>query len=164
MASKKDWSLEIFVGLLASATIVSLILIDRNEGLIWACGFLWLVFGPFILRDFIKWLGDGRPPKKVRRGPWQPRVDRYGDEHVAERAKYAETIRLHGGVCMERICVMPSRRIAPGAYWHLAHDHQSPGAHDYLGPAHPECNEAEARSRGVTWLGMDGRPDDDPWA
>jgi hypothetical protein len=162
MATKKDWSVEIFVGVLTIATVASVVLIERNEGLIWACGFLWLVFGPLILRDFIRWLGDGRPPKKTRRGSWRPQVDRYGEEHIAERAKYADTIRLHGGVCMERVCVMPCRRIAAGAYWHLAHDHQSAGPHDYLGPAHPECNEAEARSRGVTWLGMNNS-DDERW-
>lgn len=36
MASRKDWSLEIFVGILAAATIVSLFLIDYNEGLLYA--------------------------------------------------------------------------------------------------------------------------------
>lgn len=156
MAYKKDWSIEIFLGILTAATLVGFAM--QHLGTVLACGFLWLMFGPFLLRDLVGWLRAGRPAKEARwRGPW---VDRYGDEHAAERAKYVDTIRLHGGDCMERICVMPSRQIAPGANWHLAHDHVSGGAHDYLGPAHPECNEAEARGRGVTWAGMD---DDDRW-
>lgn len=77
--------------------------------------------------------------------------ERYGERHQVERAKYADTIRSYGGLCMEKVCVMPSRRIEAGAFWHLAHDHERGGPHDYLGPAHPECNEAEARARGVTW-------------
>lgn len=75
----------------------------------------------------------------------------YGDRHLEERAKYAGLIRESGGMCMERECIMPTRRIRPGAKWHLAHDHDRGGPHDYLGPAHPECNEHEARQRGVTW-------------
>lgn len=88
---------------------------------------------------------------------WRERewVDFYGEHHWAERARYAETIRLHGGECMERTCVMATRRIAPGAKWHLAHDHEAGGHDQYLGPAHPECNMAEARARGVVWEGME---------
>lgn len=82
--------------------------------------------------------------------------ERYGEAHQTEGLKYADTIRRHGGVCMEPVCVMPTRRIDSGAFWHLAHDHARGGAHDYLGPAHPECNQAEALRRGVTW---DGAPD-----
>ncbi|GAA1142595.1 hypothetical protein GCM10009583_10640 [Ornithinicoccus hortensis] len=57
---------------------------------------------------------------------------------------------------METICVMPSRRIeagSPGRAWDLAHDHTKGGTHDYLGPAHKECNQAEALGRGVSWEG-----------
>lgn len=72
----------------------------------------------------------------------------YGDPHERERAKYAEVIRVRGGNCTERRCIKETRTIAAGSKWHLAHDHQL-GGHNYLGPAHPECNEFEALVRGV---------------
>lgn len=72
----------------------------------------------------------------------------YGDPHQRERAKYADVIRVSGGTCSERRCIKETRTIAPGSKWHLAHDHQL-GGHNYLGPAHPECNEFEALLRGV---------------
>ena len=107
-----------------------------------AIGTIWDVF------DWVRNPGSRRrrSQKKAAR-EWVD--DWYDDRHREERKKYAETIALHGGQCMEHACVMPSRRIEPGAYWHLAHDHQRGGQHDYLGPAHPECNRAEARSRGA---------------
>lgn len=80
-------------------------------------------------------------------------LDRYGLEHLEERMKYVDIIRQHGGECQETVCIMPTRRIARGAPWHLAHDHARGGRHDYLGPAHPECNQYEALVRGVAWPG-----------
>lgn len=106
----------------------------------------------------------------------------YGDEHRLMKAKYQKVIDRGEGRCTERICVMPSRRIAPGEFWHLAHDHVKGGPLDYLGPAHPECNEAEAKSRGVRFKNpyrptepygyrykppvsdQNLRPPTDPWA
>ena len=76
--------------------------------------------------------------------------DFYGEHHQLERAKYVDGIRADGGSCMERICVMPTRQIEPGATWHLAHDHLNGGATNYLGPAHPECNKHEKRMRDET--------------
>ena len=116
------------------------------------CLFGWLVFSlPFAIHaDLVAW----KKRRHRRRNPRPVWVDPYGEHHQLERAKYAKAIRASGGHCMERICVMPSRRIEPGAYWHLAHDHVSGGPSDYLGPAHPECNEQEARERGVIWEGM----------
>lgn len=76
---------------------------------------------------------------------------RYGERHQQLRAHWAEIIRDHGATCSEPNCIMPSRRIEPGAYFHLSHDHRAGGDSDYLGPSHPECNEAEARARGVVW-------------
>lgn len=76
--------------------------------------------------------------------------DLYGDEHKAEREKYASFIEVHGFICMERVCVWPTRVILPGGRWDLAHDHERGGKRDYLGPAHRECNKAEAyRRRGT---------------
>jgi hypothetical protein len=95
----------------------------------------------------------------------------YGEHHQVERAKYAASLRSEGGQCMERICVMQTRRIAPGAPWHLAHDHEAHSATAYLGPAHPECNKHEKQLRdhangmaemergGTYWVnGSDGQP------
>jgi hypothetical protein len=91
----------------------------------------------------------GSPRKQTLDAPSAD--ERYGERHQELRAHWASIIRAHGGTCSERICVMPTRRIEPGAYFHLAHDHVAGGHRDYLGPAHPECNEHEANLRGVTW-------------
>ena len=158
-----DW----FVGLLGAATVggIALLLVVGNVGLLAACGFLWVCFGPGTITHYLKERRNGPTYRRSGpREPFVPWVDRYGEEHQALRAQIAEKIRQRGGTCMERICVMPSRRIEPTAYWHLAHDHESGGAHDYLGPSHPECNEAEARGRGVTWAGMDSHDANNPWA
>lgn len=81
-------------------------------------------------------------------------VKRYDDSHRAERRRVAAAMEEKGyGTCMETICVMPRRRIELGQKWHLAHDHEKGGRHDYLGPAHPQCNITEALARGVTWSG-----------
>lgn len=80
-------------------------------------------------------------------------LGRYGVEHLTERTKYVDLIRQHGGECQEKVCIMPTRWIARGAPWDLAHDHARGGRDDYLGPAHPECNQYEALLRGVTWPG-----------
>lgn len=116
-----------------------------------------LVVGPLAAGVVAAIVGDAIIGPLARRNtPMRPVGDfaeRYGERHRAERAWWAERIRHHGGVCAEDVCVLPSRRIERGAFWHLAHDHARGGAHDYLGPAHPECNQAEALRRGVTWKG-----------
>jgi hypothetical protein len=89
-----------------------------------------------------------------RRSP-QAKVDPYGPAHQALRAAWKDVIRDHGATCMERECIMRSRQIPAGApwdAWDLAHDHER-GPHDYLGPSHKICNQAEALRRGVTWPG-----------
>lgn len=88
-----------------------------------------------------------KPPPAQRSPDWIEPEEWYGENHQDERAKYVDIIREHGGVCMERICIMPSRRIETGARWDLAHDHEAGGRHDYLGPSHPECNKYEAEQR-----------------
>lgn len=103
-----------------------------------------------------------------------PDEDRYGVAHQNLRAAWKDIIRLNGADCMERVCLMPSRRIEVGASWDswdLAHDHQKSGRHEYLGPAHKVCNQAEALHRGVTWEGapllsdlLDQSGTPDPWA
>lgn len=85
---------------------------------------------------------------------WAQAADRYGEAHTALREAWKGILREHGADCMEAVCIMPARRItagSPGDAWDLAHDHTKGGAHHYLGPAHKECNQAEALARGVTW-------------
>ena len=87
---------------------------------------------------------------------WNVTTDRYGAAHQNLRAAWKDIVRLQGAQCMERECLMSSRRIEAGASWDswdLAHDHEKGGQHDYLGPAHKLCNQAEALRRGVTWEG-----------
>jgi hypothetical protein len=112
----------------------------------WAVGFvLWFFF----------FESPRRQERERRRERWLTRQREeslglwYGDDHRALRRQYQKKVDSGEAHCMERICVMPTRQIAPGAFWHLAHDHVKGGPLDYLGPAHPECNEAEAKTRGV---------------
>lgn len=87
---------------------------------------------------------------------WAKASDRYGDAHKALREAWKPIIRLSGTDCTEGICIFPTRRIqagASGSTWELAHDHAKGGAYDYVGPAHRECNQAEALARGVSWPG-----------
>lgn len=94
-------------------------------------------------------------------------TDRYGEVHQRERARWAAIINQEGAKCTEPFCVMPTRRIETGAFFHLSHDHVAGGANDYLGPSHPECNEHEARLRGVTFERdpkfRTAQPVEDPW-
>lgn len=76
---------------------------------------------------------------------WQER--RYGARHQVVREHWRRIVSEHGATCSERVCVLPTREILCGAPFDLAHDHEAGGDHDYLGPAHPECNRAEAEAR-----------------
>jgi hypothetical protein len=66
-------------------------------------------------------------------------------QHREERKKWARIIADGHGWCAEVVCLMPSRFIAPGAPWDLAHDVTGTW---YLGPSHRTCNRSEAASRG----------------
>jgi hypothetical protein len=65
----------------------------------------------------------------------------YGYTHQKTRAAYKPAVDAGQATCTERVCLMASRRIAPGSAWDLAHDRTHPGA--YLGPAHAKCNRSE---------------------
>ena len=108
------------------------------------CGLsVWL----FVVR--VRGASQDNSKRGKRRGPW---IEYWYDEgHRAERGKYVDVIRGHGGICMEKVCIKPTRRIEPGAYWHLGHDHERGGQRDYVGPVHPECNRHEAEQRGVVF-------------
>ena len=129
-----------------------------SDGMIWAALAIllfvagaWTMFvsGPrkMARRDaFDSWLAARRREEDFAK--------RYGPHHEAGRAWWAGRIQSHGDLCSEPLCVRPSRRIDHGEPFHLSHDHELGGVHDYLGPSHPECNEAEAIRRGVRWEGL----------
>lgn len=108
-------------------------------------------------QDRLEWekyealLGERR--RSLDGKPYDWREKRYGELHRAERQKYATFIRDHGFICMEAACIFPTRVMKKGEPWHLAHDHIRGGDDDYLGPAHPECNQMEALERGIRWNG-----------
>lgn len=116
---------------------------------------------------------DVPPPAQESRSEadtWHERA--YGRDHRALRAAWMEIVNEYGAECHERVCIMPSRRIEKGAFFHLAHDHDRGGPNDYLGPAHPECNEHEYETRtgdrdGEENGSREPRPTssgNDPWA
>jgi hypothetical protein len=61
------------------------------------------------------------------------------------RKEWAAVVEQGHAWCSEPRCVMPSRWIAPGSEWHLAH---SPDRQRIIGPAHAKCNLSEAGRRG----------------
>jgi hypothetical protein len=68
----------------------------------------------------------------------------YGSPHQKERARWQPVVAAGQAWCAETACLEPSRWIAPGSTWHLAHD---TGQDGYRGPAHQRCNIAEANRR-----------------
>lgn len=169
---------------LVTASIMGLAVASDGEMTLADLNVLWFIpiFG--FLMSFVddymantEWYKQGEKKKwKARRSAsdaasdaasslsWQER--RYGQRHQELREHWAGIIREHGATCSERVCVMPTRRIAPGAWFDLAHDHQAGGDRDYLGPAHPDCNRAEAERRlGVVFeqeRGPASEPHDQP--
>lgn len=76
----------------------------------------------------------------------QARAAQYAStEHRKLRKQYQALIDAGQGSCTETVCVHQSRRIPPGAPWHLAH---TPDRQNYLGPAHPRCNLRAAAKAG----------------
>lgn len=65
----------------------------------------------------------------------------YDTEHEKRRQELAPDVEAGRAYCAELICLEPSRWIAPGSDWDLAHNREVPGT--YLGPAHARCNRAE---------------------
>ena len=70
---------------------------------------------------------------------------RYDYRHQQERAKWKPAVDAGLVTCHEPICLMPSRRIAPGTPWHLSH---TPDGKQWTGPSHVRCNTSEAAIRG----------------
>jgi hypothetical protein len=68
----------------------------------------------------------------------------YGSPHQKERARWQPVIAAGQAWCAETACLEPTRWIAPGSPWHLAH---GTGQDGYRGPAHERCNIAEANRR-----------------
>lgn len=90
--------------------------------------------------------------------PWDDCIESFPEWNEKERAQYVAMMLSEGDRCWEIPCVMGTNWIEPGAPWSLAHD-----GYVFMsdGPAHPECREAGARKRGVTWAGMES--DDAFW-
>lgn len=78
------------------------------------------------------------PDKRGRKARTHDRG--YGAPHQKLKAQWRPIVDRGDASCMELVCVMPSRRIAPGTDWDLAHNRASGG---YRGPAHQRCNRAE---------------------
>ena len=68
-------------------------------------------------------------------------------EYKKAKAALRPVVDAGNAWCAELVCVMPSRHIAPGSPWALAHDHRDPTGRTLLGPAHRRCNGAEAARR-----------------
>lgn len=66
-------------------------------------------------------------------------------QHQQARAHYAQVIRRGEGWCVEPVCLLPTRHIAPGTAWDVCHD---PSARIITGPGHAKCNRAEGAKRG----------------
>ena len=85
-----------------------------------------------------------QPPRRrhVRRGAPSLTTTQqgYGFAHQQERDRWRPIIAAGRGECTEPICLLPTRQIAPGSHWDLAHNRQTGG---YRGPAHRKCNRAE---------------------
>jgi hypothetical protein len=63
--------------------------------------------------------------------------------HRGLREQLRPTVDTGQAWCTEPICIEPTRWIAPGTPWDLAHDRQT-GQH--RGPAHARCNRSEAHA------------------
>ena len=73
------------------------------------------------------------------------RRDKYGLEHKRQRARWAPLVQRGEAQCHAKVCLMPSRLIAPGSRWDLGHD---PTGTTWTGPEHPTCNRSEGATRG----------------
>lgn len=73
-------------------------------------------------------------------------------EYRAEKRRLRPIVARGEAQCVEPVCLMASRWIAPGSAWDLSHDRATGGL---LGPSHFRCNRAEGgrekhkRARGV---------------
>lgn len=70
---------------------------------------------------------------------------KYRGTYLAIRRAWAQVVARGEAECHEPICLMPTRRIAPGSKWHLSHD---PTGTIILGPSHAGCNTSEGAIRG----------------
>lgn len=69
----------------------------------------------------------------------------YGEEHKAERKRWAEHLERVGAVrCHSIQCLKPGVPIRHGDTWHLGHTVDRAG---YTGPEHPKCNTTEGARR-----------------
>ena len=70
---------------------------------------------------------------------------RYRYAHQQRRDALRPFVEAGEAYCVEPVCVMATRWIAPGSQWHLSHD---PSGTVTIGPSHARCNTSEAAIRG----------------
>lgn len=79
---------------------------------------------------------------------------RYRYAHQQERKRLEPLVAAGEAYCVEPICVMPTRWIAPGTPWDVCHD---PTGSTTTGPGHARCNRREGAARGNRMRGRRGR-------
>jgi len=70
---------------------------------------------------------------------------RYSQPHRAARERLRPQVEAGNTHCAARLCLMPTRWIAPGEPWDLDHTDDGKG---YRGPAHRRCNQMAGAHRG----------------
>ena len=69
----------------------------------------------------------------------------YGTAHRKERARLAPYVQAGEAMCMQPVCVMPTRWIEPGTRWALGHNDARTA---WIGPVHERCNQLDGASKG----------------
>jgi hypothetical protein len=70
---------------------------------------------------------------------------RYRYRHQQERKRLKPSVDTGEAYCVQPVCVMRTRWIAPGTPWDVAHDDTGTIT---LGPAHAKCNRRDGAVRG----------------
>jgi hypothetical protein len=78
-------------------------------------------------------------------GPSKGRGEKYGAAHKRERERLKPIVDAGRAECAQPVCLMPSRRIAPGEPWALGHDDSGTR---WIGPVHQRCNIHDGAVRG----------------
>jgi len=71
---------------------------------------------------------------------------RYNGPHRVEHERLRPTVEAGQANCAARICLMPTRWIAPADPWDLDHTDDGRG---YRGPAHRRCNQMAGARNGA---------------
>lgn len=79
---------------------------------------------------------------------------RYSYSHQQERARLKPSVDAGEAYCVQPVCKMRDRWIAPGTKWDVAHDDSGTVT---LGPAHERCNRSDGAVRGNKMRSRKGR-------